>query len=110
MLGAQRVDVGAHVGQRAFDGQSLLERTARARRLVAQVLRPLAESGHGLGCQGCEIDGIFVSESRGQGRDLVSRSLQTSACRGLGRVEGSHGQRSAGLTRALTVGCDCSLR
>ena len=31
-------------------------------------------------------------------------------CRDLGRVEGRHGQRSAGLPRALTVGCDFFLR
>ena len=110
MLGAQRVDLGAGFGQRAFDGQGLPERTACARRLVAQVLRLLSENGHGLGCQGRGIDGILVSEGGGQGRDLVSRSLQTSARRGLGRVEGSHGQRPAGLTRVLTVGCDRILR
>ncbi len=46
-LGAQRLDLGACLGQRALDSQGLLERAARARRLVAQVLRPLVESGHG---------------------------------------------------------------
>ena len=59
-LGAQRLDLSAHLGQRVLDGQGLFERAARTRRLVAQVLRPLAQSPHGLGCQRCRIDGIFV--------------------------------------------------
>ena len=34
-LGAQQLDLGACFGQRTLDGQGLLERAARARRLVA---------------------------------------------------------------------------
>ena len=104
--GTQRLDACARLGQRALDGESLFERTSRARRLIAHLLRPLAEIGHGLGRQRLREDRGILSESGGQGRYLVDCRLQ--ARRGLGdsRVEGRHGQGPAGLTRALPVGCD----
>ena len=105
-LGTQRLDACACLGQRALEGQGLLKRAARARRLVAHLLRPLAEIGHGLGRQAGRVDGELVPEGGGQGRDLVSGGLQASRGLGPGRVERRHGQRPAGLARELPVGRD----
>ena len=108
--GTQRLDACARLRQRAFDGESLFERAARARRLIAHLLRPLAESSHGLGRQRLRDDRGILSESGGQGRYLVACRLQAGRGLGDGRVEGRHGQGPPGRTRALPVGCDRLLR
>ena len=48
MLGVQRLDLRACLGQRALDSQGLLERAARARRLVVQTLRPRSTTASGV--------------------------------------------------------------
>ena len=75
MLGAQRLDLRACLGQRALDSQGLLERAARARRLVVQPLRPLAEINHGLGRERLWDDGGCLAETGGERQDLVAGPL-----------------------------------
>ena len=104
MLGVQRLDLRARLGQRALDRQGFLERAARARRLVAQTLRPLAEISHGLGRERLWDDGGCLAETGGERQDLVAGPLQARERLLLGGGIGSDSQRSAGVGRALSIG------